>query len=328
MANKSYCVNILHKFPITNFTPSLTNYIKALYHGYNNAINFGDIRYTLLDINKCYKLSDKIHSIVWTEFKGDNTFDLPEFKDQILFKTDTELKLYDKIRSGYTISVPIVDKNLKYTILNNKLYIMQNNNHIMTLDKKIDAKFDDIQICFMEVIGNHIIVSCKGPIRQYLYIGHQYPISQPITYILSASNFSVIDKLDDYTLYDLTHNDIMVLVGFQNNKYKCYYYHIKQKRFLDNGNFIKWLNNDEILEFTPTNEADISNAAQSGDIIIKSFSFDGKKDVNECCICMEKIKKKIALIPCGHTQICDKCIKSITKCAICNQQYTNTLNIY
>lgn len=321
MANKSYCVNILHKFPITNFTPSITPYYKIYYYGYNNNV------YNLSQVSKCYKLSDKIQSVVWNEFKGDNTFDLPEFKDQILFKTDTELKLYDKIRSGYTISVPIVDKNLKYTILNNKLYIMQNNNHIMTLDKKIDIRFDDATIIWMEIIGNYIILSSFKE-TTYLVGSSKQQKNQPITYILSASNFSVIDKLDDYTLYDLTHNDIMVLVGFQNNKYKCYYYHIKQKRFLDNGNFIKWLNNDEILEFTPTNEVDISNAAQSGDIIIKSFSFDGKKDVNECCICMEKIKKKIALIPCGHTQICDKCIKSITKCAICNQQYTNTLNIY
>lgn len=306
MANKSYCVNILHKFPITNFTPSLhLSYTYAHIYGYNQ------------QGNTYYNINDKFKEIKWDPFKTDNTFDLPEFKDQILFKTDTELKLYDKTRGGYTLSIPIVDKNLKYTVFNNKLYIMQNNNYIITLDKKIDINYDDTILKKMYFHNGNIIVDANNNGK-----------NKCVTYILSSSNFSVIDKLDDYTLYDLTHNDIMVLVGFQNNKYKCYYYHIKQKRFLDNGNFIKWLNNDEILEFTPTNEADISNTAQSGDIIIKSFSFDGKKDVNECCICMEKIKKKIALIPCGHTQICDKCIKSITKCAICNQQYTNTLNIY
>lgn len=51
-----------------------------------------------------------------------------------------------------------------------------------------------------------------------------------------------------------------------------------------------------------------------------------KSDI--CCICMEEIIKKVALIPCGHTAYCNKCIRKIDKCALCKSYITNVMNIY
>ncbi len=33
---------------------------------------------------------------------------------------------------------------------------------------------------------------------------------------------------------------------------------------------------------------------------------------NDCCVCMEPIKNKIALIPCGHTQNCIDSVRAYT----------------
>jgi len=40
---------------------------------------------------------------------------------------------------------------------------------------------------------------------------------------------------------------------------------------------------------------------------------------NDCCICFSPIEQKIALIPCGHTNICEKCVIDScgNKCPIC-----------
>ena len=53
-----------------------------------------------------------------------------------------------------------------------------------------------------------------------------------------------------------------------------------------------------------------------------------KPEDYECCICLEKIKQKHALIPCGHTNTCPKCIKSVKKCPICQAHITSSMKIF
>ena len=51
---------------------------------------------------------------------------------------------------------------------------------------------------------------------------------------------------------------------------------------------------------------------------------------NECAVCMLDNKNKIAIIPCGHTQICEKCIsKFVNKtCPICRNHFDNYVRLY
>lgn len=37
----------------------------------------------------------------------------------------------------------------------------------------------------------------------------------------------------------------------------------------------------------------------------------------ECCVCYMEIYQQYALIPCGHNEVCKKCIAQLDKCPIC-----------
>jgi hypothetical protein len=49
---------------------------------------------------------------------------------------------------------------------------------------------------------------------------------------------------------------------------------------------------------------------------------------DQCRVCSGFTEKKKALVPCGHTQFCDKCIKTLTKCPLCTTEISSVLNIY
>lgn len=70
---------------------------------------------------------------------------------------------------------------------------------------------------------------------------------------------------------------------------------------------------------------------------IKS-SADNNKDKNDeqynektdCVVCMEKIDKKVALVPCGHAKLCRQCISKLVdrECPLCKKSFISTMDIY
>ena len=52
------------------------------------------------------------------------------------------------------------------------------------------------------------------------------------------------------------------------------------------------------------------------------------EDPANCCICVDIIKKRITLVPCGHTVYCEDCAIQLYKCAICNSVIKNIMPIY
>lgn len=48
----------------------------------------------------------------------------------------------------------------------------------------------------------------------------------------------------------------------------------------------------------------------------------------QCVICCKKSERKVALIPCGHTQYCETCIHKIDKCSLCRETKQGTLKIF
>ncbi|QKF94812.1 zinc finger C3HC4-type protein [Fadolivirus algeromassiliense] len=55
---------------------------------------------------------------------------------------------------------------------------------------------------------------------------------------------------------------------------------------------------------------------------------DDSKTNNECCICYDEIKKKIALVPCGHTSYCHGCATKLSTCSLCNQKIITIISLY
>lgn len=50
---------------------------------------------------------------------------------------------------------------------------------------------------------------------------------------------------------------------------------------------------------------------------------------SECCICFEEIKTIFAMVPCGHTSLCDECYNNNNKsCPICKVDILYFIKIY
>lgn len=50
----------------------------------------------------------------------------------------------------------------------------------------------------------------------------------------------------------------------------------------------------------------------------------------ECCVCMDEIKYKIVLIPCGHTRICAVCVDKliVKRCPLCRKIIQKYMRYY
>lgn len=71
------------------------------------------------------------------------------------------------------------------------------------------------------------------------------------------------------------------------------------------------------------------NYAQSATLLYKLI--EDTEDVDEkdqCCVCFHFTEKNKALIPCGHTQFCEKCIGTLKKCPLCEKEISSILPIY
>lgn len=49
---------------------------------------------------------------------------------------------------------------------------------------------------------------------------------------------------------------------------------------------------------------------------------------NNCCVCFAHIDDAYALVPCGHTTLCKKCIDVLSYCPCCRVQIEKTMRIY
>jgi len=63
--------------------------------------------------------------------------------------------------------------------------------------------------------------------------------------------------------------------------------------------------------------------------LITELNKEPIQDTN-CCVCYEQILHRIALVPCGHTTICDNCMTSWGKntCPLCMQKFSSYIKIY
>jgi hypothetical protein len=101
------------------------------------------------------------------------------------------------------------------------------------------------------------------------------------------------------------------------------------------------------IDETQVIEKDIQDVRQNRDII-PILKFDRSKTTpfyfhksskthsnkpqiispDDCHMCFQKLNIKIALIPCGHTSVCQKCVTNIDKCPICDAQITLSVKLF
>lgn len=63
-------------------------------------------------------------------------------------------------------------------------------------------------------------------------------------------------------------------------------------------------------------------------ILYKLIEDTNVDEKDQCCVCFHFTDKNKALIPCGHTQFCDKCIGILKKCPLCDKDISSILTIY
>ena len=90
------------------------------------------------------------------------------------------------------------------------------------------------------------------------------------------------------------------------------------------------------------NDAYIDDSLSTNDLLIlrngkgKIFMYE-LKDITDfvpeneqCSVCLERIKDRYAIVPCGHTQVCKDCLdfSDLTNCPICRSEKTSILRIF
>jgi hypothetical protein len=107
-----------------------------------------------------------------------------------------------------------------------------------------------------------------------------------------------------------------VIIFKTSNDKKFEYYDIDNKNCIDIGPFVGYVH-DDILEYHEELKM----------CCVKNLSYENHTNENECCVCFQQIKQKVACIPCGHTQFCEECLMKVSCCPLCKTKYTQILKI-
>lgn len=120
-------------------------------------------------------------------------------------------------------------------------------------------------------------------------------------------------------------NQILILT--ETNRSNQSYYDLARKTVIDVGNFVCWL--PDSLSFFE-NQTIGSAQACTSTTILKRFSRESTANLDDkCIVCWEPFINKIALIPCGHTQLCEKCASKVDgTCLLCKQKFTSVMKIF
>ncbi len=70
------------------------------------------------------------------------------------------------------------------------------------------------------------------------------------------------------------------------------------------------------------------NKTQYASLLYKLIEDTDVDEKDQCCVCFHFTEKNKALIPCGHTQFCEKCIGTLKRCPLCEKEISSILPIY
>jgi hypothetical protein len=189
------------------------------------------------------------------------------------------------------------------------------------------------------ILNRHdLFVVLKDILRKYLNGAYFYvPLKNTecleITKRLFLKNEYIINYCSAYNGIVFTNNGNIILNGKLVNKQRYTPLSNDNIDIINKtiANFRTSLSFHEITYETSPNREVQSLLQIVNNTIIGMFETQNKsKDpLKDCCVCFNEIKKKITLIPCGHTTICELCFGKINNvCPICKAVVTGKMYIY
>lgn len=267
--------------------------------------------------------------------------ELPEFKDIIIIKEKGSEKSYDKSINLIFFDIKInaganrtlieryrqkgqysqYDFELKYFIFYGKLYFYKFNNNEFSIFTAYPENKEYINIKHDRYKDVSIFKS-----GEKLIIGYETTNTQNGFILLIEKGFII-------KIYD---KDLILENTFNNSSIKCicnpkifvfnkhmngytyqYYYDVDKKKIIENTHgFLEW-KDDNAIEYNSSTK----------ELIFRQFTNNYELE-NECVICFEKLKEKIAINPCGHSKYHKACLDNIKQCPICRRDIISIIEIF
>jgi len=210
---------------------------------------------------------------------------------------------------------------------NNYIYICQKlqaseNKYIINIrfiKASINNGFiDDQQECTITIDTNGQGIKCYKFKNLFLINAKRTDIYQ--TYIINLDNLT-FEKIP-YSIYEYPTSKIIKnnLLMFNTGSFILYDLEINSvTRFIFSRAKYNRMNiiDDSIIGYYDNN-CDIFELKEQSNI----------NEENQCAICSNYTEKNTALVPCGHTKFCNKCITKMKNCVICQKLISSTIRIY
>jgi hypothetical protein len=135
---------------------------------------------------------------------------------------------------------------------------------------------------------------------------------------LFHDRFMIINRIGCYVVYDLVqHKDIKII-----HKYNP---------VDDAGTFnnqVKYIESNDVIYSKC--DGIVHEYNNTSDFYVITNETISPSNNNECIVCLVDMERQHALMPCGHTQYCPKCIEGMVgkKCAICDGLIDSVMRIY
>lgn len=242
---------------------------------------------------------------------GINQYNHDFLKGLLFIKDNNELTIFSTLNNG------IIGK---YNMDNEFTLFVHNNIMYHKTAKYIRSIYPEMKI----IIENTSPIDICYYANKYFLVNYN-PTSSSYKLVIYDNNFnlyySFVTSNTEYYLKCLCNEKIMVI----RQGAICHYFDIENRVIIDCGNFNQWLKLNDKMVLVEHN---------TGNLMIKRIcDYREKITDNDCIICFNEIKNKVALIPCGHTKFCEKCINDIKdvkdkQCPICRVKYTSILKIF
>ena len=159
---------------------------------------------------------------------------------------------------------------------------------------------------------------------------------------LNHTNYVMIYSSGFNKLIIFDFNTFEIIMEYVNKSYVYPNIHIHGIIFISGINELiiyDYINNKELETIINKTQNGSFILEQKGDYCIikdgKSTSFykfikeDEIPDENKCVVCFSRTLRKSALVPCGHTQFCQKCIKSnFENCPLCREKIEKVIKLF
>lgn len=248
---------------------------------------------------------------------GINQYDRAFLSGLLFIKSDSDLVIFSTKTNGI-IGKYNMDGHFRLFVHNDVLYHITST-YVRSIYPELKKIIEVKNIQRLDRYANkYFVLTCINPELRYDIYDDNFTLYHSFNTYPAESN-------NGFVTHCMCNDKFLVLKQQKLNKY--HYFDIENKVIIDTGEFDEWKKINDKLVLVEYN----SIAPNNGNLLIKQICGPGEKaSNNDCIICFHEIQNKVALISCGHSQFCEKCINSLkTKhCPICRKGYSSILKIY